>query len=602
MNLSGFKLSDEKKKILNDFGYQLIMGEPGSGKTTISILKANQWIERIESYQKVLFLSFARASVARVIEAINEQKLINYDSKKRIEIDTYHAFFWRILKTHGYLLGLPRRLKVLSPSNESIALSNIRNSYNKSKDISEIERQERELREKEIIEKIALEDGEIAFDLFANLVFQLISESEKIKRLVSANYPVIILDEFQDTNLDQWNVLRCLGENSTVIALADPEQRIFEFLGADPHRIQQFISHFHPQEFDLRGENHRSSGRDIAEFGNDILKGKFKYDYKDVDLQLFPSNKNQAHARLRVCVFKSRQRLSKQFKFDWTLAILVPTKKLVSQVSEDLTQHNIYHYPVIDMAGVVLAAEVIAFLLQPKEDLIGINEFIHLVCNFFNGKGGDSPNNKDIQVAKSIQKAFSKNRETIIQNKSLPSKSILRAMVDGFNVCKSLKFIGNPFEDWLLVRNVLESSKCPRLRTVALEVRNLRLLNRGSQLRESLSQNWRNDYSYTNALEIVRQAFIVEHFATSQKHEGGIQIMNMHKSKGKQFDEVIIFEGWPKRIKGNLVGNPDRIVPGNINRPNLESGKYLLRVSVTRAKLHTTILTPEDDPCILLKK
>ena len=75
MNLSGFKLSDEKKKILNDFGYQLIMGEPGSGKTTISILKANQWIERIESYQKVLFLSFARASVARVIEAINEQKL-----------------------------------------------------------------------------------------------------------------------------------------------------------------------------------------------------------------------------------------------------------------------------------------------------------------------------------------------------------------------------------------------------------------------------------------------------------------------------------------------------------------------------------------------
>lgn len=602
MYLSDFILSEEKKRILNDFGYQLITGEPGSGKTTISILKAIQWIERIESYQKILFLSFARASVARVIEAINERKLIDNDSKKRIEVDTYHAFFWRILKTHGYLLGLPRNLMILSPSNEAIALSNIRNSYGKSKDISEIERHERELREKEVIKNIALEKGEIAFDLFAGYVFQLLIESEKIRRLVSSIYPIIILDEFQDTNLDQWDVIRCLGENSLIIALADPEQRIFEFLGADPERILHFKSQFHPNEFDLRNENHRSSGKDIVEFGNDIVKGKFKDDYNDISLHLFPSNKNQALTRLKIRVLKSRQRLITQFNHNWTLAILVPTKKLVSQVSEYLTQNSIYHYSVIDMAGAVLAAELIAFLLQPREDSNGLDEFIQLSCNFFKGKGGDSPNKKDIQEALSIQKAYSKYRDIIIQTRGLPRKCILRAMIDGFNVCKELKFIGNPFEDWLLVRNTLESSSCPRLKTIASEAKNLRLLSRGTQLRESLSQNWRINNSYSNALEIVRQAFIVEHFAISQKHDKGILIMNMHKSKGKQFDEVIIFEGWPIRNKGEIVGNPDRIVNGNINSPNLENERYLLRVSVTRAKQHTTILTPEDDPCILLMK
>ena len=123
--------------------------------------------------------------------------------------------------------------------------------------------------------RLAEHEGLICFGLFAHFVGKLLHASNKVRRLVVNAFPFTILDEFQDTSADQWHVVKALGIGGTLIALADPEQRIFEFAGAEAKRLQQFKDTFHPSIFDLKSDNHRSKGTEIAAFGNDLLGGTF---------------------------------------------------------------------------------------------------------------------------------------------------------------------------------------------------------------------------------------------------------------------------------------------------------------------------------------
>ena len=66
--------------------------------------------------------------------------------------------------------------------------------------------------------------------------------------------------------------------------------------------------------------------------------------------------------------------------------------------------------------------------------------------------------------------------------------------------------------------------------------------------------------------------------------------MTIHKAKGKEFDEVIIYEG---RHSG-------RIIRAGTTERDIAQARLSLRVGVTRARRCTTIITPDSDPCPFL--
>lgn len=357
-------------------------------------------------------------------------------------------------------------MTILTPPNEAIALSSVRSSYKAAKHLSDAEKAEKRAKEEAERVRLATEEGKVCFDLFAGRVATLLHGSDKVRSLISTMYPYIILDEFQDTSADQWRVVQALGASSTLIALADPEQRI---------------------------------------------------------------------------------------------------------------------------------------LLQQRGHEGCFDEFVELMCSYFHGRGGATPTKGDMDEAARFRKALAKWNECLAKGQAAPGNSVLQGTYAVHQATAALTFTGDPDADWVAVRGVLDAGACQRLKDVAKDVRNVRLLERGTQLRQGLAQDWREIGGYGNALAITRQSFVQEHFATAHKPESGIMVMNMHKAKGKQFDEVVIFEGWPKRVKNEVVGNPDRIVLGNVHDGAMTQARQNFRVSVTRAKTRTTIMTPRDDVCVLLR-
>ena len=600
------QLSDKQIEIMNADGHLLVTGGPGSGKTTVSILKAAQIAEQhLRPGQKILFLSFARASVSRVVEAIEYEQQIPAALKRRISVETYHSFFWRILKSHGYLIGLPRRLNIITPPNEAIALSAIRSGF-PARSLTDAQKTAKAGTENAERIRLAKQEGRICFNLFAPYVGEILHGSERIRQLMAAMYPVIILDEFQDTNAEQWHVVKALGATCRLIALADPEQRIYDWNGADPARLDHFRTEFSPTEIDLSTDNHRSAGTEIAIFGNDILAGTFRQTtYKGIACDVFDPYQGPAMTKLVTTTYALRERLVNQNIKDWSLAILVPTKKMTRLVSDTLRQPpagmtEIHHSAVIDMEAAILGAEIIAFLLQPDTDGTHFEGFIGLLCHYFQGKGGDAPTQGALKEAAGIRKAHDDLIACQTEGREVRRNSIIINTQAVYEQTRALALTGDPDKDWQAMRQILTDGLCTRLNEIAEEVKNIRILDRGTQLRQALSQDWRDNGQYRNALSITRQAYMREHFSSTAKPETGVVVMNMHKAKGKQFDEVIIFEGWPRYQKRKIVANIDRIVRNNDRNEINDQARQNMRVSVTRGKRNVTILTPNADPCVLL--
>ena len=572
------KICPERQKILDAKGHILVTGGPGSGKTTIALKKALIRIEQgLHPGQSILFLSFSRAAVARIVESA--EKWIPKERLSLISIQTFHSFFWQILKTNGYLLGTPRKLQIFLPHDEKALSKGIKIG---SPEWPAWEEQR---------EQLFLRNGCVAFDLFAPKTLDILNRCKSIAKLISKKYPVVIVDEAQDTDDHQWGCVKKIANNSQLLFLADLEQQIYDFRpGVSTERVTDILSDISPLRVDLGYQNKRSPGVEILKFGNDLLLNRPREEgYKGITRINFSPNAKMRDRAIRRAAGRLINEIKKAtdapphniaFLTSWGRGVTIISNALRGNDKEKPITHRV----IFDEAIALLSSRVVAFLMEPKHSSnreFDLATMLDLLIEIENAKG-------NVTALKNAQRwqgysAKIKNKE------KYRSVKLTKALIKIFEILEGNFLQGNPKKDWLSVRRLLRESNVKELQAVNSSVQYLMAFNRGKKISEGLAEAWKEHTQYLKCREIIERTLREEQLLSDDNESRGIHVMTLHKSKGKEFDGVIIFD--ESRISPLLYGD---------NAPPYYKSRKLFRVGITRAKTHVLLLTDLFSPTPLL--
>lgn len=208
----------------------LVLGGAGTGKTSTAAAAVRAELERRELEHangqwasRALFLSFSRAAVAQIIDRASG---ILGASQSQTEVTTYHAFAWSLIERFGSAVGLPLEPTVAS--------------------------------EAEI--KLFHRAGAIRYKEMIPLALRLCNIPAITSHLRS-RWSLIVCDEFQDTNEEQFQLLTAIRGEARLLLLADTNQCIYSSLpgvvGVGPERLVAALTLPGARKISLPEASHR---------------------------------------------------------------------------------------------------------------------------------------------------------------------------------------------------------------------------------------------------------------------------------------------------------------------------------------------------------
>ncbi len=280
-------------------GPMLVLAGAGSGKTRvityriaylIRVLKIKPW--------RILAVTFTNKAAGEMRHRV-EQLLGG--SARQVWLGTFHSTCVRILRKEITRLGYPQEFVIYDRADQLAVLRRCLKALNFSEKemkpnaaLSQISKAKQRLltpaeysldpggdwqeavgRVYELYQDTLYENGAVDFDDLLMLVVKLFRDNSDLAREYSERFDHILVDEYQDTNLAQYLIVRELAKASgNICVVGDDDQSIYSWRGAMIENILGFERDWKETQVIRLEQNYRSTAHILNAAGGLIQFNK----------------------------------------------------------------------------------------------------------------------------------------------------------------------------------------------------------------------------------------------------------------------------------------------------------------------------------------
>ena len=582
-------------------GAILIIAGAGSGKTRVITYRISHMLDMGIPQSQILALTFTNKAAKEMSDRVKE---LTQKKLQNLTVSTFHAFGVKILRSDIERLGYRENFSIYDETDRtalikecgrelkfspdaldiykiSTLFSNIKTGRKNWETANDMYRQLYESYQ----EGLKLYNA-VDFDDLIVLPIKLFKEHPDILAKYKERYKYIMVDEFQDTSHQQYELMHLLADKNVAV-VGDDDQSIYSWRGADYQNIINFEKDFDVQEIRLE-QNYRST-ETILEAANGVISHNTNRKDKKLwsgngggkPIEIFmPENETDeanfiAESIQGIAMEDSR-------KYD-EFGVLIRANTQSRFIEEAFLQANIPY----TMSGGTSFFErkeikdVISYLrvIANHDDDINLLRIINtprrgigratiqLINDEANKLGStlwtaiqsllqaqDSPASENLKEdLQEFVNIIENNRQKLISGRGLASK--VRALVEEIN-----------YKDHL-VTEYSKNEKAVRFKLMNIES----LLNS--------METWENDpdnfnpslFTYLNRITLLSRDD-----GNDENDKGKVNLMTIHASKGLEFPVVFI------------AGAEEGLIPHarsvDDNGGNVEEERRLFYVAITRAR------------------
>ncbi len=276
-------------------GPVLILAGPGSGKTRVITHRVAYLIKTCKvNPRRIMAVTFTNKAAKEMTERLTQ---LVAGSVKEITVGTFHAICAKLLHVDGKAINIDTNFviyddddqvalvkrafeeekldpKQVNPSSVITAISHAKSKMQSPADYTKRARsyfEEVVGRIYERYQRLLTESKALDFDDLLLKTVELFKKHPEVLQKYQERYLHVMVDEFQDTNMVQYELVRLLsGKYQNICVVGDPDQSIYSWRAADLRNILSFEHDFKDAKVIFLEQNYRST-KTILETASHVI-------------------------------------------------------------------------------------------------------------------------------------------------------------------------------------------------------------------------------------------------------------------------------------------------------------------------------------------